>query len=200
VSQLNQNRYDQILRRVGDIKGPGSKVNDALSELFPVIDVENVPGELLILGGTNLGMGASNLTGAVGEIPKIQVFNPAGSNAIVTVTRIDVTSNSTGLFNIGVAAIPLTDGIATQVFRDSRKGFINRPVAGMFQESSAPGVDANAIIGHLVNQDTVIQDDRGLFVLGPGTGVSVGHQVTNTKIRVTFWWRERPAETSELNF
>ncbi len=45
--ELQQNRYDQLIRRVGGIIGPGSKVVEALGELFPVIDVENVPGELL---------------------------------------------------------------------------------------------------------------------------------------------------------
>jgi len=57
VTELQQNRYDQLLRRVGDLKGPGSKVNDVLQELFPTIDVENVPGELLFLMGTHIGLG-----------------------------------------------------------------------------------------------------------------------------------------------
>ena len=39
MSQLQQSRYDQLLRRVGDLKGPGSKVNDVLHELFPMFDL-----------------------------------------------------------------------------------------------------------------------------------------------------------------
>lgn len=200
MAELQQNRYDQLLRRVGDLKGPGAKVADALSELFPTIDLEDPPSELQLLGGTVLGMGASTLVGAAGETAKIQVFNPADSGKLVTVTHVLITSTSTGTGRLAVATASLASGIGTQVVRDTRKGIIQRPTAAMFQESSAGIVNSNMIFALLADTDLTIQDRKGLFVLSPGTGLTAGHGTVAVRLTCTFLWRERAAEPSELNF
>jgi len=92
TNEIQQNRYDQTLRRVTGIIGPGSKVAEVLTELFPVIDVERVPGELLILGGTDLAAGGASLDGGPGNSSEINLHNPPGSGKIITCTQILITS------------------------------------------------------------------------------------------------------------
>lgn len=198
MSAIQQNRYDALLRRVADLKGPGSKVNDALTELFPMIDVENVPGELLILGGTDICFGAGSLTSAVGESPRVQVFNPADSGKIATVTScvISVLVLTTLRWTVSLSA--LSTGVGVQRFRDSRRGATRRPTCGIFQQSSVAQTDS---VGRAIldaNRSLTLEDPNGIAVLAPGTGFEVGTTSTNDRIDATFNWRERVAEPSEL--
>jgi len=122
VTELQQNRYDQLLRRVGDLKGPGSKVNDVLQELFPTIDVENVPGELLFLMGTRIGWGGASKAAAAGKKAAIQLFNPIGSGQLVTVSTVIVTGNNTQIISWGLSTSALATNTGVPRLRDSRTG------------------------------------------------------------------------------
>ncbi len=95
MSELQQSRYDQLLRRVGDLKGPGSKASEILTEVFPTFDVEGYQGELQALNRRVLGIGASTILGAAGELAKIQLFNPAGSGLLITVTSVTFSATTT---------------------------------------------------------------------------------------------------------
>lgn len=199
MTELQQNRYDQILRRVGDLKGPGSKVREVLTELFPMIDVENVPGELLALEGTVLGVGAIGILGAAGQTGKIQLFNPVDSGRLVTVTGLLLSTNTTQVLRVAIANASLSGGVATEVVRDLRRGIVIRPGSQIFSETSAGLVNANLIFRLLANTPFFLKDDNGLFVLSPGTGLSAGPATVATQIDGTFFWRERVAQPSELN-
>ena len=59
--EVQQNRWDQLIRRVSGSIGPGSRVSETLSELLPVMDVERVPGELLRLMGTDVAMASETM-------------------------------------------------------------------------------------------------------------------------------------------
>jgi len=135
VSELQQNRYDRLLRRVGNMIGAGSMVNEALTELFPMIDVEGYQGELQQIKGTTLAMGASSLTGDAAESPKIQLFNPADSGMLITVTRILATMNNTSTFRVAPARIALADAVTTAVVRDNRNVVGSLPVGLIFRVS-----------------------------------------------------------------
>lgn len=198
TTEIQQNRYDQLVRRVGGIIGPGSKVSEVLAELFPMIDVENVPGELLILGQTDICVGTSSFTSAAAEFPNIGIFNPAASGKIATVTQVLVTSGPAATINVGHTATELGTTVNTEVFRDLRKGFANRPVVRVSQESSATGANANwqaVILGLTIWK---LEDPNGVAVLAPGTGIEVSSDQAQSLIRASFAWRERAAETSEL--
>lgn len=199
TSDLQQTRYDQLIRRVGAIVGPGSKVAEALSELFPVIDVERVPGELLLLGGTNLCIGAANVTGAVGEVARIQLFNPAGSGKLLSVSSCLISTTATQAIRFATSLINLTSNIGTQVFRDRRLTAL-RPTGQIRTDSTIALTDANGIFRVLGNTPWVLEDQNTVAVLPPGTGFEVGDSTTNTDLFVTFFWRERVAEQSELLF
>ena len=199
TSELQQNRYDRLIRRVGGIIGVGSKVSEVLTELFPMIDVEGNRGELQFIQGSVLGMGAQSLTAAAAEFPKIQLFNPAKSGKIVTITSLFISQLAPAIIRIGRTTNPLAGGIGTQLARDTRQLLTDRPTAQMFSESSAGFVDAN--MQFLLNlQIFELRDDNDIVVLSPGNGLSVGGTVAAGNLTVTFFWRERVAETSELKF
>jgi len=199
TNEIQQTRWDRMVRRVAGIIGPGSKVAEVITELFPMINVEEPPPELLLLGGTVLGMGASDLTGAAGQQPKIQLFNPVGSGQIVTVTDLFFTATASVVFRVSRDTAPLASGIATQVARDTRQIASSLPTAGMFQESSVGFINANMIFFSALNLAQHKFSPNGIMVLAPGTGITISTTTAASRILVTFLWRERPAEQSELN-
>lgn len=201
MTAIQQNRYDALLRRVADLKGPGSKVNDVLEELFPVLDVERVPAELLFLMGTKVVFGGGQITGVAGQAPRAQVFNPVGSGKLVTVTGVYATLDGTGgQFRWGIVIIPFATSINTEIIRDSRGGAAQRGSAAIRQLSSvalAPGTGQVRL-----PQATLLKldDPNDLAVLAPGSGFEIGGATLAQTLNYTFYWRERQAEPSELNF
>ena len=200
TSELQQNRYDQLIRRVGGIIGPGSKVSEALTELFPVIDVERVPGELLLLGGTKIVLASARLAGVAAEIPKIQLFNPADSGVLATVSTIYVSVGSNSLIEFDFVAAAIGTAIGGENVRDTRRGVATRTVIELRTDSSAGGIPGTFIQKVNLREPLRITDRNGVCVLAPGTGVTVDTAETNRELCVSFFWRERTAELSELSF
>lgn len=196
---LQQTRYDQLIRRVGAIIGPGSKVAEALSELFPVIDVERVPGELLLLGGTNLCLGSGLVAAVAAESSRIQVFNPEDSGKLITVTLAIITSNASKKVRYARTNTALLSGLGTEVFRDTRLAGTSRPVGQIRSDTTVALTDANGRFIMLANTPVFLRDENSIMVLSPGSGFEVGAGDLNESIEVTFHWRERVAEQSELN-
>jgi len=195
--EVQQTRYDRIIRRVTGSIGPGSRVSESISELFPMVDVENVPGELLLLGGTQICMGATIEVPAVARFPLSMVRNPGGSNALITVTQVVMHSPTSMEVNAG-PTLNTFPNAGQQTIRDTRRGPAGQPVGQALSDSSL-------VIGPLFHRLAVTagealiwSDDNGLAVLAPGTAFAVGGLVTNTELAVGWLWRERPAEQSEL--
>jgi len=200
TTELQQNRYDAILRRVGDLKGGGAKVSEVLAELFPVFDVEDLPGELFILGGTALGFGGGRIVAAAGQVPTIQLFNPADSSKLVTITRVIFACINNTVVNWGVTntVLPVA-GIGTETARDTRSFPTPRPSAQIRQISSVVVSTATGVTRTPLNVPFVLDDPNGVAVLREGSGFEIGSPTAATEIFVTFSWRERTAEPSELN-
>ena len=203
MTEIQQGRYDALLRRVGDLKGPGSKVNDVLEELFPIFDVENLPPELYILGLTDLCFGGSALTSAAGESARGQLFNPAGSGKVLTITQVAFATDATSVTRWGRLDTVLTTHSQTQLFRDTRKaatGVLNLPSGEIRQQSSAAFANATGQTRVLSNTAFVLKDPNGVAVLGPGTGLEIGTAARQSTASFYFYWKERIAEPSETNF
>jgi len=199
MTALQQSRYDQTMRRVGDLKGQGSKVADVLTELFPVVDVENVPGELLRLGGTLLGWGDSTGIAGVGDRASVGLFNPADSGKLVTVTSIWTFLLAVGSVSMGLYTTSLGGGVPGDV-RDFRTTTLSKTSA-QTEFSIADSITPVNVAFRVVADETFrMEDVNGLVVLSPGTGVKTVMNGTNGTINTAFLWRERIAEPSELNF
>ena len=200
TSELQQNRYDRLIRRVGGIIGVGSKVSEVLTELFPMIDVENDRGELQLLAGINIGMGTGSKIGDANESSRVQLFNPTDSGTIITVTEIFVSSTVTQGIHIARSSIELSAGIGTELPRDTRRTVNQRLTGRISTESNAALADANMLVRVSSDRTLTIKSKNDVMVLSPGNGCTVGAASSATLIQIVFLWRERPAETSELNF
>jgi len=198
TSEIQQNRYDQLLRRVAGIIGPGSKVSEVLTELFPVLDVENVPAELLVLAGTRTAMAGGNLTSAAGEGVRMGVFNPAGSGHLVIVTKVIVSFGATQVMRWGRNTNELTTQTGVDVFTDTRMG-LSRPVGRFGQQSSVALAPATGSVVVESNTAFNLLNINELMVLSPGNGFDLGGTSSALTMRAAFYWRERPALESELN-
>jgi len=200
VTQIQQGRYDALLRRVADLKGPGSKVNDVLEELFPVFDVENLPEELYILMQTDLCMGGATLAGVASQSGRGQIFNPAGSGKIITVTQGGFSAVATSTIRWGRRDTPLTTHFQTQIFRDTRHPAGNLPTGQIRGQTSVALANASGQTKTIANTDFALKDPNGLAVLTEGTGFEMGTDAGFQAVFFYFYWRERVAEPSEINF
>ena len=200
MSEIQQGRYDALLRRVADLKGPGSKVNDVLEELFPMFDVENLPAELYRLANIDLCMGGAFIGNVVAEAGRGQIFNPIGSGKIITVTQAATSRLTNGIIRWGRQDTPHTTHFQTQIFRDTRHPLANLPTGQIRGQTSVALANANGQIRNLASDPFVLKDENGLAVLTEGTGFEIGSEVLNVDVSFYFYWRERVAESSEINF
>lgn len=198
TNEIQQTRYDRLLRRVAGIIGPGSKVSEVLTELFPVLDVESVPSELLILAGTRTAFGGGTIVSAAGEAPKAGLFNPAGSNTIVTLTDVRFSVNLTQTVRWGINVVELGTQIATELFTDTRNPLAQRPVGRVSQESAVALSNATGQTRLSALTPFHLEGKNDLVTLRPGVGFTIGINGLNTAIFYCFYWRERAMETSEV--
>lgn len=200
MSELQQNRYDRLVRRVGGMIGPGSKVNEVLAEVFPSIDVEPSRGELMLLGDQAICMGGGVITGAVGEAPRASLFNPDGSNVLITITGVEVSVVATATIRYGRRDSALAATISTQIFRDYRLAAGAGPVGLISQLSSVAFASATGQFRVASNVRIMLEPENSIAVLPPNTGFEIGSAAVTGTLHYTFFWRERVAEESELNF
>jgi len=199
TSDLQQTRYDKLVRRVGGIIGPGSKVAEALPELFPVVDVESQLAELLLLGGTRTGFGGGTQAPVVGQAGRAQLFNPVDSNVLVTVTRVFAASGSINVIRWGLRSTAIATAIDTQLLRDTREILPAAPTAVVRSDTSATLANATGQQPVIANAPFYLTDPNGVAVLAPGQGFEIGNGNSNTSFFFTFYWREREAIQSELS-
>ena len=200
MAEIQQTRYDRLIRRVTGAIGPGSKVAEIITELFPVVDVERVPGELLLLGGTQLGFGGIALGPGIGNVPKIQLFNPPDSGMLVTVTMIKASVLTDAVITLGLTQSLFATNPDIDVQRDTRAGVTKSPTATI-RTLLNPTSGGNFFPLFVLARDPVTyHDENGLFVLAPGTGITVSTTITDIQLTAGFFWRERAAELAELQF
>jgi len=200
VTEIQQNRWDQLIRRAANVVGGASQVNDTLNELFPVIDVERVPGELLALSGMRLCWAGTQLVASPAEFNHHQIFNPVDSGALIVITQVDMFALTTTSFRFtnGIAVLATLAGNERR--RDTRQG-IDADVLGQNrtdQSAVSGGLDfrIRAVASGSVN----VKDDNGIAILFPGTGLTITADTTNIISAVHFMWRERTFEPAEVNF
>lgn len=200
MTEIQQNRFDQLIRRVTNIVGGGSQVNDTLNELFPVLEVETLNAELAFLAKWRLAFSSVSHLASVGDVNIAQLFNPVGSGVLVVLERIDLRAGAAMNIEYTVSNTPLTNFTANQAMRDTREGILMQPLG---QCRDVQQVASLAQFGLFFVEAAVtftMQDKRGLFVLEPGSGVEFGTTVANVASLIGFQWRERLAEPAELNF
>lgn len=197
--EVQQTRWDRIVRRVAGSVGPGSRVSETISELMPVMDIERVPAELLLLGGTQIVFGSSIAGAVAANFSYVLVDNPVDSNNLITVTQAILFSSAAQRLNVSITAD--TGGtLGARQIRDGRRGTVGTPV-GRAEFSNL--VVAPALRGSLRIQagvPFVWEVKNGIAVLPPGFSLQIGSSIVNLDLEANWMWRERPAERSELQF
>jgi len=196
---LQQARYDQLVRRVGGLYGGGSKVTEVLPEMFPVLELENTTPELIALSGWRTAWQSTERPAPVGMTSSSQLSNPAGSNVIAVVTQIICSGDVAFVFGAEIQTVSLGGVEVRGLFRDSRFG-VPRNTALTVQS-----VDGGVVGGGLRLQvpaadQVFLKDDNGIVVLTPGARLSVGALNDGVRLTVNYFWRERAALDSEINF
>jgi len=200
MAEVQQTRWDRIIRRVSGSVGTRSHVSETLSELFPVIDVERVPAELLALGGTKLASGRSLEAGVASNFQRSQIRNPGGSTNIITVLQITAFSSVAQGLGLGITLNSNANlNPANTAYLDGRLLASSVPV-GEVRDGIGLVADVDFFqIRSSATQSIDYRPPRAAAVLSPGTSFSVTTTVANTLLLCSFLWIERPAEPSELS-
>ena len=199
MAELQQNRYDQLIRRVGGIIGVGSMVSEAIGELFPMLEVENTTPELLALSGWRTAWQSTERPALAANTSASQLFNPAGSGTIAAVTRLLIAVSPAAALQMEIEDAQIGGTPVRGLFRDSRFGGARETtLTTEHADGIAVGGGLFLRLPNITIQD--IRDDNGIVVLAPGSGLSIGTIDVNIRMTINYFWRERPAEPSELSF
>lgn len=200
MADLQQTRYDKLIRRVANIVGAGAIVTETLQEVFPVFDLENVPAELMVLGGWRLAMRGTNITGVAAQQQASQLFNPVDSGQVIVLEKVDISSPSAvQTYPYRLDTTPLSSSNGFGQFRDARAGDpISDAAVGNTRIQANLAVTAIAANSAGTNSVFRLGGDHDVAVLMPGNGFTVGTGTVNTTLVVSYWWRERVLEASEF--
>lgn len=195
---LQTARYDQLVRRVGGLYGGGSKVVEALPELFPVLELENTTAELLALSGWRLAWQSTERPAQVGQTSVSQLRNPTGSGMLVAVTQLIFRSSPATVIQIETSTT-LFGTPVSGLYRDTRFGTPRNTAA---QVASADNIAVGGGLRIRLGADSKneIRDDNGIVVLTPGSNLDIGTTDPSILMTVNYLWRERIALESELLF
>lgn len=186
------------MRRVADLKGPGSKVNDVLTELFPVLDVERAPAELALLSGARICMGSAFVgAGGAGNFTTLFLRNNGDSGVIARLFYLSVGApDGNILLGPSLNSAPVVGATANA---DGR-------VFGEGPTLQLQGNNNNLVVGATfltlitgANAFVQFEPPVAVSVITPGTAFSVGAATANVGVRLNVMWVERPAQPSELN-
>lgn len=199
MGRVQTGAFDNLIRRLYSIKGGGSELSETLGDVFPILDLENLPSELLLLRGWVLGMGRIANTSAIATNNAHQLFNPAGSGLLVVLTSLRLTANDAQIVNFGPAFTALVTTSVAGAWRDTREAVIKATTSLLQEEDNGTASTFGSI--ELVSGVTFqMSDPNGLAVLLPGTAFRITDQTTNKVLRSSWMWRERPFEPSEVSF
>lgn len=196
--EVQQTRWDRLIRRVSGSIGPGSRVSETISELFPVLDVESVPGELLILNDIRLCWQSTERPGVVGQVSASQLQNPADSGVLISLSQVDFVTDINSIIQAEITET-FTGTPVTGLFRDGRLG-IARETTGKVSsfDNVATGGGFRVRLQALVMQR--FKDENSIAIIGPGQAFQIGTATNNIRFTVNYFWRERAALPSELQF
>jgi len=194
---VQQARYDGLIRRAAGLLGPGSKVSETLSEVFPVFDLENLPFEMQFLAGWRAYFTTQLVTATVGETSRASIFNPAGSGRLVKVTEIWLSTTPAAVVLFGTIATVFASSQVSGLPRDTRSDVGSSAKISNLNTGNTTGIGRWTTEN---NTTQVINMPKGFFLLAPGTGLDFGTLADNQNLDVTFFWKERDALPSELSF
>lgn len=199
MGRLQTARLENLIRRWGSIKGPGSVLSETLGDVFPILDLENLTPENQLTAGWFLFQGGGAVTGLAAKLGAIQLLNPADSEVLLVVDKVVINTLTTRAIQFGTAGPALAALINTST-RDTRTGTTFTGKALIRASQDAAGVLGDVIVICQANIDREIDTPNGVAVLAPGGTLTFVDSAVQVQMRVTFYGRARLAEPSELSF
>jgi len=178
--------------------GEGALVTGVLPDVFPTIDVEDLQTDGWAIEGWLPAEGFESQVAAAAMRSQVHLNNLPTSGKMCVVEEIWVSTNVASVMSTGFSAITAIIGTTTNLraFRDRRIQAL-RPTL-VVSENLAAGFVGSTIFRVLPNTVMVITPPKGVAVLPPGFAMTVSNGTVNVALDCTYFWRERPVETSEL--
>ncbi len=197
---LQINRYDRLVRRLGNVVGERAIVTGVLEDVFPTIDVEDLQTDGWAVAGWRPAMGGGLLTGAAGERPHVQIHNPNGSGVLTVVEDVFISTNANSRIDFNIHDAVLTTLQVSNRWRDRRFPTLNFPVTQVRSQSIVGSPIVSVMSQFVRGNETIIWvPPKGVMVLIPGTGLAFSNVNAATQLSVNFFWRERAIEPAEEN-
>jgi len=208
MTEIAGGRWDNLLARLFPIKG--RPISPSMSpEIQPVVVVQPDEPELGLLRNERLYASAVRVAPGGGNLAQFLLRNPATSNGLIVLERVLLSTEA--LCNLDARLQPLPAPpvdlatIGNPATRDTRQAMgvatSAVPGFGIFSVQTALVALAGAIIWNTqVNAAVHIEliGSANPIVLGPNTAFALQGQTVNVAVQAAFFWRERPAEPSEL--
>lgn len=193
-NELTGSRYDNLIRRVGNMQGPGSKLNELVPSGMPTFPLEGGPHELLRLARTNTYFAGVTVVNGVGLSAFVFLQNPANSGLIVTIRQfmIRMTSSSHEV-SFGVR-----DGntAGTQVFTSNQVLDSRCPARSGAQLRTATGAGIGSSLLWRFSTATAFVDWDATLL--PDSEAYLELTTDSVTFHAGYVYRERIAEQSEL--
>ncbi len=161
-----------------------------------MIDVEQVPAELLALIGTRMAIGSSSENALAANFQQTQLRNPADSGFIITLLEVRVWSATAQTIALGPTQATFANA-SLRTLTDTR--FFAQTPAG--QVLDGVSLVLSPIFGRLRVDGTVesiFKPQKAVAVINPGSSFAVTCGVVNTNLVTNWNWQERVAQPSEL--
>ncbi len=201
-NEILTGRFNRLLQKLLQMKG-GPPAPQLASEISPQLSIPDLGVESRFHLGWNSWGFAINTGGAVGTASAAQLRNPANSKVIGVIHKITIESSVAQEVDLavlqGAASLDLAS-VAGTTSMDQR--LVGPPAGSMIVGSSTTGATGGNIFERVQLQAgvpyQVIVYENHEIPLPPGSLVRVTGSLFNQGLMVTFQWRERVLEDSEL--
>jgi hypothetical protein len=199
-------RFNRALQKLTGIKG-GPPVKQLATELMPV-HMFNSGVENRVFEAWNMHSFTITFSASAANLNSVQLRNPVGSNVVVVFVKV-ACSGTTGGQSYILSSGPKTTDQGTIVPLPANTNFDRRSGTGQRSmliasdsQIAGPIVPApdRAVAIIVANQTyDFIVDVCEEFPLLPGDAMAIRTGTVNTADNISFWWRERPLEESEVS-
>jgi hypothetical protein len=198
INLIQTGRFNRLFQKFFSIKGTAN-VTEVGAEILPVFAIPYGVEHRYLEGWNRFGIARSQVGGA-GTVASVRLRNPAGSNIVAVFERINAGGAlaDTAALLIGASGADLATILAAP-FRVDPRGQPNSSLIA--SANTAAGAGPNTILfGQIVPNaevDFVNTHDQEIPLL-PGDVLEIRSGTNNQTIQVSFLWRERAMEESEL--
>lgn len=203
MNGINDWGINQFLQRRLNITDAPAPASTLAPEVMPVVQVMPPSQEDAFLRGERLCAAATAVGALAANYSVVTLFNPVGSGILVLVDDVILNSGSTTFSMLCYLERVQLPTFATQGsgVRDSRWGLATNRSAAVFaagQTATAPNIAWIYFARPQVVAGLAPSRYNLGCVLTPGTMLLLFPEIVNASQNSTIFWRERPAQPSEL--